>query len=180
MKMFRLLIGLTILCGVLYPVTVTFLGKVFFPKKLNGSLIYLEGKLVGSGLLSQQFTQSGFFHPRPSASNYATIPSGGSQFSPTNKMGSSIIKERRKEYPQAGIDFWTSSGSGLDPHISPETAYSQAARIAATRSLSLKEVNTLIDRSVENQTWGIWGRPRLNVLKLNIELLSQGKNANSR
>jgi K+-transporting ATPase ATPase C chain len=180
MKMLRLLVILTLICGVVYPLTVTVIGRFIFHDKANGSLIIVDGKVVGSELLSQKFTRKEFFHSRPSAADYATIPSGASQSSPTQKSGTDLREQRRKDLPEAGIDFWTSSGSGLDPHISPKTAYAQISRIAAGHSLSSSELMILIDRFVEGPTFGIWGQPRVNVLKLNLELLSQGKNANTR
>ena len=180
MKMLRLLVILILICGLIYPLTVTVIGRFIFHDKANGSLIIVDGKVIGSELLSQKFTSKEFFYSRPSAADYATIPSGASQTSPTQKFGTDLREQRRKDLPDADIDFWTSSGSGLDPHISPKTAYAQLSRIATARSMSSRELKTLIDRFVEGPTFGIWGQARVNVLKLNLELISQGKNANTR
>jgi K+-transporting ATPase ATPase C chain len=180
MKMFKLLIVLTLLCGVIYPLTITVIAQVLFPNESNGSLLIKEGKLIGSELLAQKFSRAEFFHPRPSAADYATVASGASQSSPTQKSGTDSREQRRAQHPTAGVDFWTTSGSGLDPHISPETAYAQVHRVAAARGTSEEFIKSLISQHIEGPTIGIWGQPRVNVLKLNLVLMSQGTNANTR
>lgn len=168
--MIRLLLVLTFICGVFYPLTVTLIGQVIFPKQSNGSLISRDGQIVGSELLAQKFLKNEYFHPRPSAADYATIASGASQASPTQKAGTDARDQRRAQNPTAGVDVWTTSGSGLDPHISPKSAYAQTNRIAASRAMANETIVSLIDNHTEGPTFGIWGQPRVNVLKLNLAL----------
>ncbi len=171
MKMLRLFLVLTVVCGVLYPLVVTVAAQGLFSEKAQGSQIIIDGKLVGSKLLAQKFTGESFFHPRPSAGDYATVSSAASQHSPTHKAGTAAREERRLVLPQAGVDAWTTSGSGLDPHISPETALAQVERVAAARGVSSEELKVLIEKNTTQPTLGIWGRPRVNVLELNIALI---------
>jgi K+-transporting ATPase ATPase C chain len=180
MNWFRLLIVLTFICGVIYPLSVTGIAHLFFSEKSKGSLIYIDKKLVGSELLAQKFIKDEFFHSRPSAADYSTIASGASQSSPTQKSGTDLREQRKKESPLADVDFWTTSGSGLDPHLSPKSIYSQVPRVAAARSLDPNVLNNLIKQHIEKRTLSIWGQPRVNVLKLNLELERKGMNANSR
>lgn len=180
MKMLKLFFYLTLICGVIYPLSVTVIAKIIFPHKASGSLITNNEKIVGSELLAQKFTEARYFHPRPSAGDYATVSSGASQFSPTSKTGMEQILQRKSQFPNAGLDFWTTSGSGLDPHISPQSAFAQVDRIATTLRVTPKSIKALIERHIEGPTLGIWGQPRVNVLKLNLDLLSEGKDANTR
>lgn len=170
MKMIRLLLILTFLCGICYPLTVTLISQMIFPEQSGGSLISRNGKLVGSELLAQKFSKDEFFHPRPSAGDYITIASGASQASPTQKAATNAWKERRNQNPLASVDAWTTSGSGLDPHISPTTAYAQVNRIASSRTMTSANIRALIDEHIEGPVLGIWGQPRVNVLKLNLAL----------
>lgn len=179
MKMFRLLIVMTIICGIIYPLLVTVIGTVAFPEKANGSLIKKEGKTLGSSLIAQKFSRGDFFHSRPSAADFATVSSGASQSSPLQKSGKELRDERRAALPHGGVDAWTNSGSGLDPHISPETALAQLPRIANQRGISIEKLKDLIDSHTEGPTLGIWGQPRVNVLELNIALMNVGNNGHS-
>lgn len=179
MKMLKLFFFLTFLTGILYPYAMTLLGLTLFPEKARGSLVRSEGKVIGSLLLAQAFTREDFFHPRPSATDFETIGSGGSQSSPTNEKGQRLFRERMHALPSAGNDAWTASGSGLDPHISPETAWAQVPRVAAARGLREDELRQIVDQQIEHPTLGIWGRPRVNVLTLNSHLETQGGHGNS-
>lgn len=176
MNMFRLLIVLTVLCGVIYPLAVTGIGIRFFSDKMEGSIVKEGNKIIGSTLLAQNFSREDFFHPRPSAADYATVSSGASHASPTQASGVELREKRRALMPNSGIDAWTTSGSGLDPHISPQNAFAQVSRVAAARGISTESLNSLIKKLTEDPTLGIWGQPRVNVLELNIALL-EGKNA---
>lgn len=180
MKMLRLFLVLTFLCGAIYPLTITLIGQGFFSEQAQGSLIIRENKIIGSKLLAQKFSKPEFFHSRPSAADYATVASGASQASPTQEAGKKFREEKRAQLPAAGVDAWTTSGSGLDPHISPKTAYAQRDRIVAARGISLQSLTELIDKNTEGPTFGIWGQPRVNVLELNIALMTVGNNANTR
>ncbi len=180
MKMIKLLLVLTLICGGAYPMLVTLMGRVGFAEEASGSLMKSGRTIIGSKLLSQKFSRSEFFHSRPSASDFATVASGASQSGATQKVGMLRMAELRKNLPDAGEDAWTTSGSGLDPHISPKTALAQISRVGAARSMNSEELTRLIETHTEGPTWGIWGQPRVNVLKLNIALMNAGKNGNTR
>jgi K+-transporting ATPase ATPase C chain len=171
----------TVLVGLVYPVGLTLVGQVLFPKQANGSLIVVNGKTVGSELIGQTFDDPKYLWGRPSAtspSTYNAASSGGSNLGPTNPALIDAVKGRvetlRKADPENGapvpMDLVTSSGSGLDPHISPAAAYYQASRVAKVRNLDLKVVQDLIDRHIEGRWLGFIGDPRVNVLKLNLAL----------
>jgi K+-transporting ATPase ATPase C chain len=167
----RFVLVLTLLTGVVYPLAVTGFAKVLFRDKANGSLIVQGGKTVGSTLLAQKFEQPGFFWPRPSGADYATVASGASNKGPTSADLVKAIGERREKLgPDAPADLLTASGSGLDPHLSPAASQFQAARVAAERKLSLEQVQQLIDANTEPPQFSILGEPRVNVLKLNLAL----------
>lgn len=161
MKMLRLFFILTIGTGVLYPLTVTIIGQTVFSKKAEGSLILKDSKVIGSELLSQPFSRDDFFHPRPSQV---------SQASPTNVEWRKIVESRRLQGLSSDTDAWMASGSGFDPHITPKTAFSQVERIAKARLIDPKGLEKLIEGHIEGPTAGIWGQPRVNVLKLNLSL----------
>lgn len=181
MNMLRLLIVLTILCGALYPLTVTLMGQTLFYKKAEGSLLIHKEKILGSKLLAQKFSQKDFFWSRPSSADFATVSSGASQSSVIQKSGIELREKRRSEQPEAGLDAWTSSGSGLDPHVSPQTALSQVNRVAAARGMTPDALKWLVNKYTEGPTWGIWGRPRVNVLELNMALLmTEGRDGHTR
>lgn len=179
MAMLRLFFVLTLLCGVIYPLLVTGISQIAFPHEANGSLLREGDKIVGSSLLAQKFTSTSYFHPRPSAGDYATVASGASQHSPTHKAGTAARLLRQKELPLAAVDAWTTSASGLDPHISPSSAWAQIPHVAAARGLSPEVIRQLVEAHTKTATWGIWGQPRVNVLELNLALNAQGKDGNA-
>lgn len=167
----RFLIVLTLLTGVVYPLAVTGFAQVLFAKQANGSLITEGDKIQGSALLAQKFEEPKYFWPRPSAADYATVASGASNKGPTSSDLVKAIDERRAKFgANAPGDLLTASGSGLDPHISPEAASAQAARVAAARSLSAKAVAALITDHTEPPQFGVLGQPCVNVLALNLAL----------
>ena len=167
----RFLIVLTLLTGVVYPVTVTVLSKVFFAKQANGSLITNGEKVIGSELLAQKFEDPKYFWPRPSGGDYATVASGATNKGPTSADLVKAINERRKKLgPDAPADLLTASGSGLDPHVSPAAARFQIARIAAARKLAFDAVAELVEAKIEAPQLGFLGEPRVNVLALNLAL----------
>ena len=171
----------TVLLGILYPLAVTLLAQWAFPRQANGEIIHLRGKLVGSSLIGQPFTSPGYFHSRPSAAGTAgydpNASSGGaSNLGPTNSAlitrVNGDVQKLQAENPGARIpvDLVTSSGSGLDPHISPAAAEFQIARVARERGMSEGDVRALLARHTEARQLGFLGEPRVNVLELNLEL----------
>ena len=169
--MIRLFVILTFITGVVYPAFVTVISKIAFNDESTGSLVYKDGKVIGSSLIAQKFSGSEFFHSRPSAADYATVASGASQFSPASEKFRVQYEKLKSLEPKAAEDMWTTSGSGLDPHVSPESAYGQVQRISRARHLSETAINSLINSHLERPFLGIWGRPRVNVLELNLDLL---------
>lgn len=181
MKELRIAISLVLLMtfvtGVLYPLTVTGLAQLVFPSTANGSLIYgVDGEPIGSELIAQNFSGPEYFYPRPSATNYNAQGSGASNAAQSDRQLIEKITERT-EAARAGlgerkipIDMVTASGSGLDPHITPASAYAQAPRIAGLRNMAEGDLWTLIAANVEDRTFSILGEPRINVLKLNLAL----------
>jgi len=168
----------TLLLGVVYPFVVTGLAQLIFPSQANGELITLNGKIVGSRLIGQTFSSSGYFRSRPSAAGngYDAGNSGGSNLGPTNKMlidrVNGDVQKLQTENPNMAvpIDLLTTSGSGLDPHISPEAAAFQAPRVARERGISEADVNALIAKHTEGRQVGFLGESRVNVLELNLDL----------
>ena len=174
-----LTIVLTVLVGIIYPFVVTGLSEFIFKEKARGSLIEREGKVIGSRLIGQPFKGQGYFHPRPSAagSGYDATASGGTNLGPTSKQlfegqVGSRSKQLRAENPNAEIpiDLVTSSGSGLDPHVSPAGADFQIPRVARERKMSEEEVRRLVRKHTEGRQFGVLGEPRVNVLQLNLAL----------
>ncbi len=172
-----LILSMTILTGIVYPLTITAIAQFVFPGAANGSLVAnADGEAIGSELIAQNFTRPEYFHPRPSAIAYDAQLSGATNAAPSSKRLIEKITERT-EAARAGlgerqipIDSVTASGSGLDPHISPAAAYTQAPRIAGLRNMAEGDLWTLIAAHVEDRTFSVLGEPRINVLKLNLAL----------
>ena len=168
----------TLLFGLLYPLAVTGLSHLFFPKQANGSLIEKNGQILGSRLIGQPFTSDKYFHSRPSAagSGYDATASSGSNLGPTNQQLVDRVKQDvaklQQENPGVAIpsDLVTSSGSGLDPNISPAAAEFQIHRIARARGISAETLRPLVARHTQQRQWGILGEARVNVLELNLDL----------
>lgn len=178
---FRITLVFTVLTGVLYPALITGLCQALFPAAANGSLVSANGRVVGSALLGQKFTQPQYFHPRPSAAGadgYDAAASGGSNLGPTSqklidRVKADVARFRQENPSYSGplpADAVTASGSGLDPHISPANAEAQSARVAAARHLSGDAVRARIAQATEGRDFGLFGEPRVNVLKLNLAL----------
>ncbi|GAB0114124.1 potassium-transporting ATPase subunit KdpC [Acidisoma sp. C75] len=183
-----LLLGLTLLTGLAYPLLVTGFAQLIFPSQANGSLVMRAGRPVGSALIGQNFTAAGYFHGRPSATTvtradgtvvpapYNADNSGGSNLGPTSKALAARVAADVKQFVAANpgqpvpADLVTTSASGLDPDISPAAAYVQVQRIAAARHLEEKAVQALVARSVVGRTFGLLGTPHVNVLFLNLAL----------
>jgi K+-transporting ATPase ATPase C chain len=185
-----LVIALTVITGLVYPLAMTGIAGFVFPSRAAGSLIERDGKVVGSMLIGQEFATDRYFHGRPSATtapdpqdSTKTVPkpynaanSGGSNLGPTNKAlidrVSGDVEKLKKENPSAAvpIDLVTTSGSGLDPDISPEAAFFQVPRIAKARDLSEDRVRQLVNENIERPFAGLIGEARVNVLALNLAL----------
>jgi K+-transporting ATPase ATPase C chain len=160
-----------LLTGILYPLAMTGVAQLVFPKQANGSRIVQNGKLIGSDLLVQKFESPKYFWPRPSSADYATVPSGASNKGPTSADLKKSIDERQAKFGNdAPVDLLTASGSGLDPHISPEAARSQLQRVADARKMSIQQISALVDQVTEQPQFGFLGEPRVNVLRLNLAL----------
>ena len=167
----RIYVVLTLLTGIVYPIAMTGIAQLLFPKQANGSRIVENGKLIGSDLLAQKFESPRYFWPRPSAADYATVPSGASNKGPTSADLKKAIDERRAKLGEAApVDLLTASGSGLDPDISPEAARFQISRVAAARNISNQRISALVERTVEPPQFGFLGEPRVNVFRLNRAL----------
>lgn len=176
-----LLVVITLIGGVLYPVGVAAIGQLIWQNKSSGSLVKEDGMFVGSELIAQRFTKPEYFWSRPSASGFSALPSGATNLGPTSAKLAKQIKDRRIAISMANkvleadipMDLLTSSGSGLDPHISAAAARLQVNRIALARRLDEKGKTTLvklIDDHLEGRQWGILGEQRINVLSLNLGL----------
>jgi len=187
-------VALTLITGLAYPLAMTEIAQYLFPRQAEGSLIERDGKVIGSALIGQEFTSDYYFHGRPSATTtpdpndpsknvplpYNAANSGGSNLGPTNpdlkdrveKAVETLKQENPQENPQAQVpvDLVTTSGSGLDPHISPDAALFQVPRIAKARNLSEDRVRQLVADNIEGRLAGFIGEPRVNVLALNLAL----------
>ena len=184
------IIALTLITGLAYPFAITGIAQVIFPYQAQGSLVERDGKVVGSALIGQEFTSDGYFHGRPSATtapdpndSTKTVPapynaanSGGSNLGPTNKAlierVQGDIEKLKQENPSAQVppDLVTTSGSGLDPHISPEAALFQVPRVAKARNLPENRVRQLVAENTSGRFAALLGEPRVNVLELNMAL----------
>ncbi len=176
-----LIAAFTLLLGLLYPAAVWLIAQTAFPHQANGSLVSYQGKIIGSELIGQNFTSERYFWPRPSASGerpYAFSTAGASNQDPANPALVERVRGRiavlsNAHETQSGMipaDLVTTSGSGLDPHISPAAALYQAGRVATARRLTPERVHALIKEHTENKTLGILGEPRVNVLRINLAL----------
>jgi len=192
----RLLLGLTLVLGIVYPLAVTAIGQVAFPWQANGSLLTSTGQhatsvagagghpVIGSALIGQSFDGPTWFQPRPSdaGKGYDTLASAGSNLGPNNPTLLKTVQQLRQQVATANNvdpaavppDAITASGSGLDPDISPAYARLQVARVAAARGLPVDRVAALVENAVEGRTLGLLGEPRVNVLRLNLALATMG------
>ncbi len=182
-----MVIVLTVLLGIVYPLAMTGLSQVIFPSQANGSLVRdSAGNVVGSALLAQNFSNPEYFHPRPSAAGtdgYDATNSGASNLGPTNQKLIDAARDRATTYREENglaadalvpVDAVTASASGLDPDISPANALTQAGRVANARNLPEDQVRRLVNQYTEERTLGVFGEPRVNVLQLNRALDAAG------
>jgi potassium-transporting ATPase KdpC subunit len=185
-----MIICMTVITGLAYPLAMTGIAQVLFPYQANGSLITKDGKVIGSELIGQNFTTDKYFHPRPSATTepdpkdatktipvpYAADNSGGSNFGPTQKdlidrvKGDAAALAKENPGTPIPVDLVTTSASGLDPDITPAGAMFQVPRVAKARGLPVNQVQALVEANVLGRTLGVLGEPRVNVLALNMAL----------
>jgi K+-transporting ATPase ATPase C chain len=170
---------LTVVTGLVYPLAVLAFGQALFADQANGSLVRVDGRVVGSSLLAQQFTRPGSFHPRPSAGGYDAAASGASNLGPSNPVLTRAVRARAAAYRRENglasrvavpVDAVTASGSGLDPDISVANARLQAPRVAHARGVALARVLALVADHVDGRDLGVLGEARVNVLDLNLAL----------
>ena len=178
----KFLLGMTFLTGIIYPLLMTGIAQVSFPAKANGSLVYKEGKIAGSEFIGQQFDSTIYFSSRPSAIGYNPVPSSGSNLGPTSIKLSTQVTERRRAFAERNalpdttaipVEMLFASGSGLDPHISPEAALLQVNRVSLSRNFTeaqKQQVIQLVKNKTEGPQFFIFGEPRINVFELNLNL----------
>jgi potassium-transporting ATPase KdpC subunit len=180
----RMTMVTAVIAGIIYPMVMTGIAQVLFPGKANGSLIRVNGRVIGSKLIGQDFTAAKYFQPRPSAAGagYDAMASSFSNLGPTNRALADRVQASVKQQVAANpglrfgavpIDMVTTSGSGLDPHITIANARAQAPRVAAARGLSVSAVLALVDAHTAARQFGFLGEPRVNVLELNLALEGQ-------
>jgi potassium-transporting ATPase KdpC subunit len=175
----------TVVFGLVYPLVVTGISQWIFPKQANGSLIVKDGQVVGSRLIGQAFSGEKYFHSRPSAAGngYDATASSGSNLAPTNQALVTRVQQDvaklQQENPGAAIpaDMVTTSGSGLDPEISPASAEFQLARVAKARGISAEELRKIVAKHTQPRQYGLFGEARVNVLELNLDLDASGASA---
>ncbi len=173
---------MTLILGIIYPLFITLFAQLLFPFQANGSLVKMNGKVIGSELIGQKSDSSEYFQNRPSATNYETLPSGGSNLGLTNRKLHELAESRKSEFikqnqlsinQQVPSEMVFASASGLDPDISPQAAVLQVNRIVRIRNLSAKQKENLyklINKLTENPQFGIFGEPRVNIFMLNLGL----------
>jgi potassium-transporting ATPase KdpC subunit len=176
----RVTIASVILLGLIYPLAMTGIAQALFPRQANGSMVVVNGKVVGSSIIGQLWTKPQYFHGRPSAAGkgYDPTATGATNYGPTSKKlidsTKATIAALEKENPDAlgppPMDLVTSSASGIDPDISPQAAHWEAPRVAKARRMSLAAVNALVAQHVQGATFGFLGEPHVNVLELNLAL----------
>lgn len=173
---------MTVLLGIIYPLFITGIAQVVFPHKANGSLIEQNGTMIGSALIGQRTDSAIYFHSRPSATNYNTLPSGATNLALTNKKLYDVVQVRKQKFIEENnltkdvvipSEMLFASASGLDPHISLEAAKMQINRISVARKFSKEQemqLNNLVDKMAERSQYGIFGYERINVFMLNLKL----------
>jgi K+-transporting ATPase ATPase C chain len=178
----KMILLMTLLLGVGYPALMTLVAAVAFPHASSGSVIIKDGKAIGSELIGQKFEAPKYFHSRPSAIDFQLMPSGGSNYGPTSKQLQEQVRGRRRSFiVENGLDSAAvvpndvlfASASGVDPHISPDAAMLQVMRVGRARgcdSSGIAGIRSLVGKMVERPQWGIFGNPRINVLRLNLAL----------
>jgi K+-transporting ATPase ATPase C chain len=183
MTAIRFTLVATILLGIGYPLLITGIAGVVFPRQAAGSLILRDGQVIGSELLAQSFTSDKYFHPRPSAAGkgYDATASGGSNLAQSNKALvdrlQASIDQLAKQNPghAVPIDLVTTSGSGLDPDITPDSAWFQLSRVARARGIPADRLRPLVEQHIQQRQFGLLGEPRVNVLDLNLALDQLGQ-----
>jgi K+-transporting ATPase ATPase C chain len=178
----KLFVYLVILTGIVYPILITGMGQLLFWEKANGSQVEINGHVGGSRLIGQQFINDAYFWPRPSAVDYNPVPSSGSNMGPTNVKLAGLMHDRKATFVESNnltdstyipLEMISSSGSGLDPHISPRAAILQINRIAKARNFNAgqeRQLLDLINRMTEKPQFSIFGESRINVFELNLNL----------